>query len=166
MNFSLRNEDADLLLCKNIHRLLEKEGSTSGKKPRVGSRGWEDPLEEGMATHSSTLAWRFPWTEEPGGIQSIELYRLRHDWSNLACMHTEQEILHFKGFVYLPLPFSMSLATHPNVMLQHNVSKCLEVFLDLLVNWNNCHSYTMNCAPSPQSICSSPNPCYSECDCS
>ena len=37
----------------------------------VQSLGWEDPLEEGMATHSSILAWRIPWTEEPGGLQSI-----------------------------------------------------------------------------------------------
>ena len=39
----------------------------------------EDPLEEGMATHSSILAWRSPWTEEPGGLQSIELQRIGHD---------------------------------------------------------------------------------------
>ena len=38
----------------------------------VQSLGWEDPLEEGMATHSSILAWGIPWTEEPGGLQSIE----------------------------------------------------------------------------------------------
>ena len=37
----------------------------------VLSLGWEDPLEEGLATHSSVLAWRIPWTEEPGGLQSI-----------------------------------------------------------------------------------------------
>ena len=36
----------------------------------VRSLGWEDPLEEGMATHLSTFAWRIPWTEEPGGLQS------------------------------------------------------------------------------------------------
>ena len=36
----------------------------------VPSLGWEDPLEEGMATHSSILAWRIPWTEEPGGLHS------------------------------------------------------------------------------------------------
>ena len=41
--------------------------------------GWKDPLEEGMATHSSSLAWRIPWTEEPGGLQSIGLQRVRHD---------------------------------------------------------------------------------------
>ena len=40
---------------------------------RIGSLDWEDPLEEGMATHSSILAWEIPWTEEPGGLQSKEL---------------------------------------------------------------------------------------------
>ena len=38
----------------------------------VRSQGWEDPLEEGLATHSSILAWRIPWTEEPSGLQSVE----------------------------------------------------------------------------------------------
>ena len=41
-----------------------------------------------MATHSSMLAWRSPWTEEPGGLQSIESQRIRHNWSNLACTGT------------------------------------------------------------------------------
>ena len=40
--------------------------------------GWEDPLEEGMATHSSILAWRIPWTEGPGGLQSMGR-RVGHD---------------------------------------------------------------------------------------
>ena len=43
------------------------------------SEGWEDPLEEGTATHSSILAWRIPWTEEPGRLWSIGLQRVRHD---------------------------------------------------------------------------------------
>ena len=50
----------------------------------VWSLGWEDSLEEGMATHSSTLAWRIPWTEEPDRLQSMGLHRVGHDWSNLA----------------------------------------------------------------------------------
>ena len=41
--------------------------------------GWEDPLEEGTATHSSVLAWRIPWTEEPGGLQSMGFQRVRQD---------------------------------------------------------------------------------------
>ena len=40
---------------------------------------WEDPLEQKMATHSSILAWKIPWTEEPGGLQSMGLQRVRHD---------------------------------------------------------------------------------------
>ena len=51
---------------------------------KVWSLGREDPLEEGMATHSSILAWRIPWTEEPGWLQSTGLQRVRHDWSDLA----------------------------------------------------------------------------------
>ena len=47
----------------------------------VPSLGWEDPLEEEMATHSSILAWRFPWTEEPGGLQSMRLQRVGHNWA-------------------------------------------------------------------------------------
>ena len=45
----------------------------------VRSLGWEDPLEEGMATDSSILAWKIPWTEEPGALQSMGLQRVRHN---------------------------------------------------------------------------------------
>ena len=63
-------------------------GGTSGKEPpassgdirdAVGSLGWEDPLEKEMATHSSIIAWKFSWTEEPGGLQSMGSQRVRHD---------------------------------------------------------------------------------------
>ena len=46
---------------------------------QVRSLVWEDPLEEEMTTHLVILAWRIPWTEEPGGLQSIELQRVGHD---------------------------------------------------------------------------------------
>ena len=46
---------------------------------QVRSLGQEDPLEEGMATHSSILAWRIPWTEEPDGLQSVGSQRVGHD---------------------------------------------------------------------------------------
>ena len=61
---------------------------------RVWSLGREDPLEKGMATHSSILAWRIPWTEEPGGLQSIGSQRVGHNWSDLACTHLLSD-LHF-----------------------------------------------------------------------
>ena len=46
---------------------------------RVGSLGWKDPLEEDVAAHSSALAWRISQTEEPGGLESMELQRAGHD---------------------------------------------------------------------------------------
>ena len=52
----------------------------------VQSLGWEDPLEEKVATHSHILAWRILWTEEPGGLQSMALKRVRHNPGNLALM--------------------------------------------------------------------------------
>jgi len=45
----------------------------------VQSLSWEDPLEEGKATHSSILAWRIPWTEESGGLWSMRSQRVRHN---------------------------------------------------------------------------------------
>ena len=51
-----------------------------GSIPGLGkSMGWEDPLEKEMSTHSSILAWRIPWTEEPGGLQSMGSQRVGHD---------------------------------------------------------------------------------------
>ena len=50
--------------------------------------GWEDPLEEGLAAHSSILVWRIPWTEEPGQLQSMGPQRVGH---NLATEHKEKE---------------------------------------------------------------------------
>ena len=65
---------------------LQKDGSDGVCLPmedmqemQVRSLGWEDPLEEGMATHSSILARRILQTEEPGGLQSTGLQRVRHD---------------------------------------------------------------------------------------
>ena len=56
------------------------------QETRVWSLGREGPLEEEMAIHSSILAWEIPWTEEPGGLQSVGLQRVRYDWKDLACM--------------------------------------------------------------------------------
>ena len=69
-------------------------GGASGKEPACQCRRHKrhrfnplvDPLEEGIATHSSTLAWRIPWTEEPGRLWSIGVQRVRHNCNNLAHM--------------------------------------------------------------------------------
>ena len=49
------------------------------QETQVQSLGQEDPLEKGMTTHSSILAWRIPWTEDPGGLQSVWSERVEHD---------------------------------------------------------------------------------------
>ena len=54
----------------------------------IRSLSWEDPLEEAMATHSSIFAWTIPWTEEPGGLQSIELQS--QIWAKWLSMHTHR----------------------------------------------------------------------------
>ena len=51
------------------------------QETRVRSLGWEDPMEKEMATHSSTLAWKIPWMEEPGRLQSMGLQRVGHNWA-------------------------------------------------------------------------------------
>ena len=50
------------------------------QETQVRALGWEDPLEKEMATHSRTIAWKIPWTEEPGRLQSTGSQRVRHDW--------------------------------------------------------------------------------------
>ena len=73
------------------------------KETRVRSLGREDPLEKGMAAHSSILAWRFPWTEEPGGLQSMESQRGRHSWA--TDRHTVPSPFHLNlewSCLYLP----------------------------------------------------------------
>ena len=59
-------------MVKNLPAMQEPQ------EMRVPSLGWEDPLEEGMATHPSILAWRIPWTEEPGSLQPIGWQRVGH----------------------------------------------------------------------------------------
>ena len=70
------------------HLLVGFLDGTNGKEPayqcrrhetQVQSLSWEDPLEEGMATHSSILVWRIPWTEEPSGLQSMVLQRVEYN---------------------------------------------------------------------------------------
>ena len=65
---------------KNLLAVLETQ---------VRFLGWEDPLEKEMATYSSILAWKIPWTEEPGGLQSMGLQRVGHDWATNTLHYTE-----------------------------------------------------------------------------
>ena len=72
MEFTYLNAPASLVAQRLKHLPAMQE-------TWVRTLGQEDPLEKEMATHSSILAWRIPWTEEPGGLQSMGSQRVRHD---------------------------------------------------------------------------------------
>ena len=57
----------------------------------VRSLGQKDPLEKEMATHSNTLAWKIPWTEEPGRLQSMGSQRVKHDWETLLSLSSAHQ---------------------------------------------------------------------------
>ena len=75
------------------------------RETRVWSLVWEDALNKGMATHSSILAWRIPWAEEPGGLQSMGTQRARYDWatehiqSHNICDLWGKKYFHWLGLV-------------------------------------------------------------------
>jgi len=69
------------MCCRINHSLVAHsvKNLPAMRETRVRFLGWEDPLEKEMATHSSILAWRISWTEEPGGLQPMGTQRIRHD---------------------------------------------------------------------------------------
>ena len=101
-------ESARHLLLGPSEKVCGSPGSASGgffthlpmQKPQgtgIQSLGREDLLEEGAATHSSSLAWRIPWTEEPGGLPAIASHRAGHEGSDLACSTVSLTILTWAG---------------------------------------------------------------------
>ena len=66
-------------LLFNMLSALPVKCLSAVQETRVRSLGWEDPLEKDMAIHSSTIAWKIPWTEEPGRLQSMGSQRVGHD---------------------------------------------------------------------------------------
>ena len=98
----------------------------------VPSLGWEDPLEEGVTTHSSILAGESPWTEEPGGLQSMCSQRVRQDWAT-----TQKAFLFPCWLVLVTLQFWYS-KDYQNLSLQ-----ILESFIALVFIWKGkkcpCH---------------------------
>ena len=71
-------------------RTKESASSTGAAETQVPSLGWEDPLEEGIATHSSIPTWRIPWAEEPGGLQSTGL----QSWTRLKRLSMHAALIH------------------------------------------------------------------------
>ena len=94
---------------------------------RVWSLGWEDPLEEVMATHSSILAWRIPWTEGPGGLQSMGLQTVGHDLAHM-----------YKGRIFI------QSSTFKNPLLQSWFPRLWDGLTFLLCVWLGKHPFTGN----------------------
>ena len=78
----------------------------------VQSLDWEDPLEEGMATHSSILTWEIPWTEEPGGLQSVGSQRVGHNWATKRSTELALQVLLIRKSSST-CPFPKQLVPHP-----------------------------------------------------
>ena len=82
--------------------------------------GQDDPLEKGMASHSNILAWRIPWTEEPGGLQSMGSQRVRWDWASNKNFHKKiekkQKQKHSKRFVNFVHLFKKSSITFVDLL--------------------------------------------------
>ena len=70
------------------------------QETRVQSLGWEDPLEKEMATHSSTLAWKIPWSEEPHRLQSMGSQRVQHDWAMTHVCSCHKAFLNCTRYVH------------------------------------------------------------------
>ena len=97
----------------------------------IQSLGQEDPQEKDMATHSSILACRIPWIEEPGGLQPIGIQRARHDWSDLVRTNKSRPVVNFKALVkmiekvikYLGRMDSIELADSSLVYIKFHIMK-------------------------------------------
>ena len=92
------------------------------------SLGWEHPLEKGAATHSSILARRIPWTEEPGTLQSMDSQRVGHDWATFTSLHfmTGPRFIHpsstdSNSFLLISLSLLSLASLHPTPPVSHLV---------------------------------------------
>ena len=100
---------------------------------QVWSLGWEDLLEKWMSTHSSILAWKIPWTEEPGGLQSMGLQRVKHNWATFTSLEGVEkggeDGIQIKGTGVLFSNSQMELAL---ISIQENKDK--------IKTWSGIHS--------------------------
>ena len=99
---------------------------------QVGSLGGEDPFQEEMATYSSVLAWRIPWTEEPGGLQSMGSQRVRDVWTHTKThTHTHTPLwAHTKTHTHTHT--HTYTHTHPSPIMKHATMLCC-----LVISWGH-----------------------------
>ena len=107
------------------------------------SLDWKDPLKDSMATHSSILTWRIPWTQESSELQSIVSHRVGHNWSELACLwpdskyqewlfirHVNNKNIHKRHMIVMKFQPDHVFHSASNVLCSQNINKSI-----LLANW-------------------------------
>ena len=91
------------------------------QETRVWFLGWEDPLERGTAAHSSVLAWRIPWTEEPSGLQSIRSKRVGHNLATKEYRHRHRYIsFQTCKYIYIIFPQLSSYSFYNDIWNWYN----------------------------------------------
>ena len=99
------------------------------QKTWVQSLGQQDPLEEGMATHSSILAWKIPWTEEPGRLQSMWSQRVEHNWvTNTSLQLSIQKWI----FASSKLHFSSRFLVHYNFQWEWSLLSSAPILFSII----------------------------------
>ena len=106
------------------------------RETRVQSLGWEDPLEKEIAIQSSTIAWKIPWAEEPGRLQSMGSQRVGHDWATSLhslphgsrfCAYDRCGLVRICSFYMLA---ETPAHTPPNTFLPENLSKPVKFYIN------------------------------------
>ena len=124
-----------------FHSLLwstqSKKHLPTMRETRVRSLGQEDPLEKEIATHSSTLAWKIPWMEEPDRLQSTGLQRVRHDWATSL----SSELLNLKGvvgtcWIWSQLVISVGGLGHPTAVRSNGSLAVNHAFMPTPDDWH------------------------------
>ena len=107
-----QREASSINFLKIIRFLLQNlPAMQESQETQVQSLGWEDHLDEGLATHCNILDWRIPWTEEPGGLQSIGSQRIGQAWSDLACTRIK---IHIKPIASVITMYTIATKTEEN----------------------------------------------------
>ena len=117
------------------------------QETQVQSLGWEDPLEKGMASHSSILAWRTPWTEEPCGLQFMGSQRVGHHWmTQIQSLHSPymyQVLVKFATWVNSSNAHSVKLLFYPRIT-DRDMYGPAAPDLRALTDWQRRESRTVN----------------------
>ena len=105
----------------------------------IQSLGWEDPLEKGRATHSSIVAWRIPWTEDPGRLQSMGMQRVRHNWVTKPspAQHKDTHVTFHKEHCSAGF-FSCDVFVRPQCQSNNDqICRSYDMFFSVSIFWNS-----------------------------